>query len=512
MNYIQCNLDIKSFIYLGAWVLLFIPNFAAAQDFEPASDTPFLDVKAGASAFADIDNDGDSDFLMIGNRRIFNLPQSENYIAKLYKNDGQGNFTEVLDTPFKGLEQGEVVFADVDGDDDLDVMIIGIDYLFNAYTRLYINDGDGNFTDSSPNQFVGVYAGDLVFADVDGDNDLDVFITGSTVAFQNISNTSLYINNGSGVFTKKEETPFVDVQDSSMGAADFDLDGDIDLLVLGTTQVPGPITEAYLNDGSGNYTVASQYEFEDLTSGVISFSDIDNDGDDDLLLAGTSDGGLTPYTQLFMNNANGNFDKVENSSILALKFVSSIFFDFNNDGLMDLLMAGKNSTNIDIFAAEDKETILYKNIGNGAFEMVEDNVFPQLDFGHLANADVDGDNFEDVFIIGTIGQGVDFYSDLFLNKTVISAVSDIDNDLLTHIDIYPNPASDGTLNIQLDSDIYFGGKINVLDMLGRITNVNTKIADSNDVSLDVSELTFGYYYLVVESAVSRRIKKFSIVR
>ena len=507
----KLHLHRKWFIYfLMVGGILFLPDFLLAQDFELANDTPFYNVRSGASAFADIDNDGDNDAIVVGNRRESNLSQIENYTAILYTNDGAGNFTEVEGTPFRGLEQANVAFADVDADGDQDLMIIGNDFLFDPYTRLYLNDGEGNFSALSPNPFVDVYSGDIVFADVDGDNDLDVFVSGSTVAFQAISSTQLYLNDGSGGFVAQANTPFANTQEASIDVSDFDLDGDLDLLLLGTSEVPGPITEAYLNDGAGNYTVASQYNFENLSSGEITFADIDNDGDEDLLIAGSNDGGLTPYTRLYDNDGVGNFTENQNSSLVDLKFVSAIFFDFNNDGLVDLLMTGKSTNDPFLFAAEGKEAILYQNIGNGTFEQIEEHAFPPLDLGHLSFADVNGDNLNDVFITGTVDQGVTFYSELFLNTTIVSSIEEQKNDFAA-LHIYPNPVSDGTLYLQSNNETPLPSNVLIVDILGRIVKVENLIMDQEVLALDISSLDAGTYFITIESESSSVVQKFSVL-
>jgi hypothetical protein len=189
------NYRLIHFRYLIATTLILaISQIAQSQNFELAENTPFYDLRAGDVDFSDVDNDGDYDILLVGNRNESDLAQPDNFIAILYENDGMGNFSEVSGTPFIGLQESTVAFADVDGDNDEDVMISGIDYLFDQYTRLYLNDGNGNFSIAPSNPFTDVYAGDIVFADVDEDEDLDVFIAGSTVAFQTISYSGLYIN------------------------------------------------------------------------------------------------------------------------------------------------------------------------------------------------------------------------------------------------------------------------------------------------------------------------------
>lgn len=435
------NYRLIHFRYLIATTLILaISQIAQSQNFELAENTPFYDLRAGDVDFSDVDNDGDYDILLVGNRNESDLAQPDNFIAILYENDGMGNFSEVSGTPFIGLQESTVAFADVDGDNDEDVMISGIDYLFDQYTRLYLNDGNGNFSIAPSNPFTDVYAGDIVFADVDEDEDLDVFIAGSTVAFQTISYSGLYINDGAGGFTEKANTPFANVQDASIGVSDFDLDGDLDMLLLGVSEVPAPITQAYINDGLGNYTIATNYSFEQLSSGDIQFSDTDNDGDEDLLIAGTNDGGLTPYTSLYENDGTGNFTVVQNPAIVDLKWVSSLFFDFDNDGDEDLIMTGKTGTDPWIFGDEGVETFLFSNDGNGVFEEVENHPIPPIYFGNMASADFNGDNFNDIFITGQFDNAPTHYSELFFSTAIVSSLDQ--NQSSTAFNIYPNPAYD----------------------------------------------------------------------
>ena len=140
-----------------------------------------------------MDDDGDEDVLITGSS-----------IAKLYTNDGNGNFSEVSGTPFDGVLAGSTAFADVDGDGDKDVLITGSSN--QPIAKLYTNDGSGNFSEVSGTPFDGVFGGSTAFADVDGDSDKDVLITGLNNSNQPIA--KLYTNDGSGNFSEVTGTPF----------------------------------------------------------------------------------------------------------------------------------------------------------------------------------------------------------------------------------------------------------------------------------------------------------------
>jgi len=157
-------------------------------NFTEVVDTPFATVSGGDIAFADVDGDNDQDLFITGEGEVYTNTQ----IAKLYTNDGAGNFTEVIDTPFEGVRYNSIAFADFDRDNDQDLLIIGNTSYSVSIAKLYTNDGQGNFTEALEPPFQG-YAGSAnALADVDGDNDQDILVTG----FQSNNFASkLYTNN-----------------------------------------------------------------------------------------------------------------------------------------------------------------------------------------------------------------------------------------------------------------------------------------------------------------------------
>ena len=110
---------------------------------------------------------------------------------------------------FNGVYSGHTAFADVDNDNDLDVIIIGTNSSNHQSAELYLNDGIRNFNIANDTPFVGVYLGTIAFADVDNDNDLDVLINGRTRSSgTSVDITNLYTNDGNGNFTLVTGTPF----------------------------------------------------------------------------------------------------------------------------------------------------------------------------------------------------------------------------------------------------------------------------------------------------------------
>ena len=348
----------------------------------------FQQVNGGSAvAFADVDGDNDDDVLISG---VNNYAER---ISNLYTNEGNGNFTLVAGTSFEGVSEGSIAFLDVDGDSDSDVLIRGVNDLFQLSTRLYINDGNGNFSFVPGTPFDGVRYGSMALADVDGDNDPDLLITGLNTA--GLSIAKLYLNNGSGNFTLKTGTPFIGVQFSACAFADINGDGDQDVIISGFTSANQTVTKLYVNDGNGNFSSVSSL-LEGVTFGAIAFADTDNDGDLDVIING--DGNFGPITKLYKNNGNGSFAVAIVDAFVGVSKGTIDFADVNGNGYPDVVISGFNSIG--------RSTNLYTNTGSGFMLTVYGTPFPHVGFSDNSFADVDGDNDHDILITGQSANGI----------------------------------------------------------------------------------------------------------
>ncbi|PKR80159.1 hypothetical protein CW751_11705 [Brumimicrobium salinarum] len=124
-------------------------------------------------------------------------------------------FTEVTPSPFKDMFDANSVFTDVDNDGDLDLFIVG--FASGESVILYKNDGNGNYTEDTGNSFEGVRLADVAVADVNGNGHLDLLISGRDST--NNPTTNLYINDGSGQYTLDNTVNFDDVE---YGTVDYD--------------------------------------------------------------------------------------------------------------------------------------------------------------------------------------------------------------------------------------------------------------------------------------------------
>ncbi len=365
-------------------------------NFSLTSNNTFIRGTDNSLAFVDVDGDNDEDLLLTG-RDDFNDP-----IAILYKNNGNGNFTEVENTPFEGGNNGAIAFADIDGDNDQDLIITGINDSSIRISKLYINNGNGNFTEMQDTSFERVSESALAFADVDGDSDLDLMMTGMT---DNNRISKLYLNDGQGNFTEMENTPFEGVSEGAVAFNDIDGDGDQDVLITGEKMLNADfISKLYLNDGQGNFIEMQNTPFEDLTKGSIAFVDVDGDNDADIMITGDR-GILDNYTsKLFFNDGTGNFNQA-GIPIDPLSNASVAFVDVNGDTYQDLFITGSviNNSTSKLFINDQKHNFVEKL----------DAPFENIGSGAVAHADVDGDNDQDILISGSSSNG--FITKLYNN-------------------------------------------------------------------------------------------------
>jgi len=373
-------------------------------NFTEVNNTPFTGVANSSVAFADIDNDNDQDLLITG---FYNDGTNDYYIAKLYTNDGNGNFTEVNNTPFTGVTNSSIAFADIDNDNDQDVIITGktSDSMTSGTTKLYTNDGNGNFVEVSNNGLISIDSGSVVFGDIDGDNDKDLLLTGINVNqyYTQSFVSKLYTNDGNGNFTEVNGTSFEGAGWASNGFFDFDNDNDLDILITGYNNTSN-VAKLYSNDGNGNYSEVLNTTFDEVSNSNLDFADINGDNYLDIMIIGEYES--TSKTNVYINNAGNDFSKVVSSPFIGVSDSSVAFADIDGDNNKDLLLTGYIKYNSPV-------TKLYHNDGNGNFDEISGTPFPNVGYSSVAFADIDNDNDQDLLITGKSQNGN--ISKLFIN-------------------------------------------------------------------------------------------------
>jgi uncharacterized repeat protein (TIGR01451 family) len=260
-------------------------------------------VRWGGPAWLDYDNDGKLD-VYYGRK-------------ELYHNNGSGDYDVLLPNSFanmnKYLRGDAMTTADVNNDGLMDIFMCSPRSQFggNYYNDFYQNAGNGVFNQITNNglssNFTISYG--CAWGDIDNDMDLDVWIC------KNYNGDLLMKNDGTGNFTNTPTSPIeTNINTNQAGAAfaDFDNDGDLDLVVPSFYN-----NFVYQNDGAGNFTQLTSEVIETENSPEsysASWADYDNDGDMDLFIV-TSFGDpndLFYVNNIYQNNSlNGHWVKFD---------------------------------------------------------------------------------------------------------------------------------------------------------------------------------------------------------
>jgi hypothetical protein len=270
------------------------------------------------------------------------------------------------------------------------------------------------------------------WADYDGDGDLDLLVTGVTSATPGApALTRLYRNDG-GVFTSVAH-PFPDCYLGAVAWGDYDNDGDLDVVISGTSSGGALVASLWRNDGGAFTDAGANLPGMDL--GFAVWGDYDNDGDLDLLFGGNSNDGF--ITRIYRNDGGVLVDA--NAGLQPLLWSSAAWGDYDNDGDLDCMVAGYDAV------AQVKRSILYRN-QEGTF-VDSGSTFHNVFLGTVSWADYDNDGDLDLLVAGN-ENGLDILS-IYRNNnaaanTVPAAPANLAANVLgTSVDFSWNAASDG---------------------------------------------------------------------
>lgn len=276
------------------------------------------------AVFADINGDGNLD--------LYVTDVSEG--NQLYIGDGSGHFKEVYDAGVADMGMGQgVCFGDVDGDGDIDLFVNN----FDRSNNLYLNSGKGTFsnvTEKAGLISTGNSGFGCAFADVDEDGDLDLYVSNSG------QHNKLYINDGNGIFTDRTTEAGVG-GDTGLGrgvsVGDLNGDGHLDIYVV-SPQTPNFL---FFGDGTGHFTdgtKASGAGDSGLAQGV-NIADVDGDGDLDIFVANIFMAN-TSACSLYENDGTGHFTDIASKAGVDFHLFGQgvAFGDVDNDGDLDIFV------------------------------------------------------------------------------------------------------------------------------------------------------------------------------
>ena len=308
-------------------------------------------IVSGSVVFEDADYDGDQDFLLSGVTAQNQFGFTGGQISRLYRNNGSGSFQQVFGTPFMGLSYSSVSFKDINNDNVLDIISSGENYTTgDNFVKYYVNDGAGDFSETAGLPFPNMDRVDFKFADFDGDGDDDVLFVGLNGA-NGVPNVRFYKNQGSNASPSYvfETTGLPTVIDGSIDVADVDGNGTIDVFISGRRPAGNKIARLFLNDGNFGFTGITQFitPFVPVDKGDSAFADVDDDGDQDLLISG-KDSNNNNVLKLYLNDGSGTFTEAVDVFSISSNYllVAFDFADIDGDGDFDVLFTGYNTSNL----------------------------------------------------------------------------------------------------------------------------------------------------------------------
>jgi len=406
------------------------------QDSTQTEEKYYLETMGTGVAWIDYDQDGLMDLYFVQSGATDAYKPAHPLRSALYHNNGDGTFTDVTDKAHVGGEghygQG-VAVGDFNNDGYPDMYITG-------YGRaiLYLNNGDGTFTDVSEKS--GVVDGEnwstsAGWFDFDKDGWLDLLVTNyidwspknnlwcgerkpGYRSYCNPNNyrgqkTKLYRNNHDGTFTDVSDKSGVGLPESkgmSMVLADLNSDSWPDIAVANDTW-PNFLFE---NNHDGTFSDVS------LISGLaasedgryeagmgIDAADVDGDGNLDIYITHLD----FELNRLYHNNGDGTFTDATYSSgignkAILLSGVAAKFIDYDNDGWPDILQAnGAMVDNVQLYhslVTYKEPLLMFRNLGHGQFEKTSDTLGPDFNRPMVGRGLATADFFND----GQIGIAV----------------------------------------------------------------------------------------------------------
>jgi hypothetical protein len=322
---------------------------------------------------ADLNENGAKDIVLTTGDDFFGAPD-DGKIA-WYENTGNSSFSSDQQVIATDLGAASVHTADVDGDDDMDVLSKSTE----GGIAWYLNVG-GSFSEVVLNNSDGAIS--VHFTDMDGDGDEDVLSSssGKIVWYEKFENG----------FSPNQKIITDDANEvKSVYPADLDRDSDMDVL---SAESGANKISAYENQGSSNFgelvitTEATEAQFVYATN-------IDDNEDPDVISASPGDDKIAWYSNRLEEGQEFSDPKVLSSQKKSLSNLSSIHAaDLDGDGHEDVL----SSSYVDFDGNGNDKVAWYRNEGDRSFSRQKIIATEANGARSVYAADLDGDNDQDV--------------------------------------------------------------------------------------------------------------------
>ncbi len=476
--------------------------------------------------WVDIDNDGDNDLFVT-------CYDDSN---KLFINEGDLDFVDIAENTVFELPNHKtwgVSFGDYNNDGYLDFLICSRNIPNpSEHNVLVRNNGDGTFTDVTINADISQtnhLSFTSAFFDFNNDGWQDIFIANDKITTEN----QLYMNNGDGTFTDVAENAGVDHMIDAMSATigDYNKDGFFDIYV---TNTPGMGNLFLKNNGNGTFTdiaPSSNTQVNSFCWGS-SFLDAKNNGLLDIYVSTqyTDNTSLANYA-FYENFDNQNFASIPNAMANDnFQSYSNAIGDVNNDGYPDIvtlnfspddssLWVNQKSTNENHWLQVELKGTTSNQMGIGAKLKLKTPNNTQYNYTLCGEGYIGQSSGKEFFGVGsesninylkvTWPSGiVDSIPNIATDQRVTieegNGILSVDSfEKVSTFNIIPNPAKD---HISISSDTRID-KINIYDINGKLMLKSNSLENNK---LSIEDLTTGIYFVkarINDQSVTRKLIK-----
>ncbi len=459
------------------------------------------DLPAGfwnSTGWGDMDNDGDLDL-------AYSWYAGNISYSAIFRND-DGVFIDI-NAGLPGLTEGSMEWSDYDGDGDADLLITGTpDDFSNTPVLLYRND-DGDFVNTGSEFLDCAWYNNALWDDADNDGDPDILFVADDgenyflVVYFNTESGFELMNTGlEGVRTSNGNIAIV--------TGDIDNDGDSDIIMTGDDPNYNHATKIYLNDG-GSYSEL-EHDIPGFGSGTIDISDVDNDGDLDLLMMGY-DNSFNADIGLFLNDANTNSYAVNeapaapsglsaevNGNAVTLTWEAATDDHTPQASLQYNLYIGTQPGLGDVVCAQSYMDPVSPMFG---FHQLPKNGNCQYMLGFEMQELPDSNYYWSVQTIDQSGAASAFSEEMSFSIGNVTRITEI----APAVQLYPNPASEILYFSNQDGDAATSA---IYDIFGRqVLQIDT---NGREGVVDVSTLEPGIYFLKYEQ--NNRVESHTFIK
>jgi len=228
----------------------------------------------------------------------------------------------------------------------------------------------------------------------------------------------------------------------------------------------------YINDGTGGFTLSTSQPFVPVTRSDAKLRDINEDGHLDLIVCGLNSSNIST-AKTYLNDGTGVFVEKFQNELVGFSDGSIELGDVDQDGDLDLVISGKGVNNA-------ATTWLYENISGCEFKRVQNTLFHEAVDGEIKMGDIDGDGDLDIVLNGGGGMAI------YYNETIVLTGIEKQEEAVFHV--FPNPVKNVLSINRIDI-----AQLKLVDAMGKMVMIST------NNQLNVESLSKGAYYLQITS-------------